>query len=98
MSGSWSRLDIGMLAAMMTGDLDKDTATLTDYLSAEPAQDDGKPEAVMTMIENGDMSISWECSVCKKLIDDKEDIEAVKTCPHCGAPIRRFVYIEEDDE
>ena len=67
-------------------------------LSADPAQDDGKPDAVMAMIENGDMSISWECSACKKLIDDREDIEAVKTCPHCGASIGDFLYIEETNE
>lgn len=38
-STPWSRFEIGMLAAMMTGNLDKDTATLTGYLAAEPAQD-----------------------------------------------------------
>lgn len=38
-STPWSRFEIGMLAAMMTGNLDKDTATLTGYLAADPAQD-----------------------------------------------------------
>ena len=42
-----------MLAAMMTGDIDKDWATLTAYLSDEPAQDDGKPILPMFPLQNG---------------------------------------------
>ncbi len=49
----WSPTDIGMLAAMMTGDIDKDWATLTAYLSDEPAQDDGKPILPMFPLQNG---------------------------------------------
>ena len=52
-STPWSRFEIGMLAAMMTGDIDKDWATLTAYLSDEPAQDDGKPILPMFPLQNG---------------------------------------------
>ena len=65
---------------------------------SEPAQDDGKTEVTMTMIENGDLSISWECSGCKGIIDDANYIESIEKCPRCGATIREFVYIEEDEE
>ena len=49
----WSPTEIGMLAAMMTGDIDKDWATLTAYLSDELAQDDGKPILPMFPLQNG---------------------------------------------
>ena len=35
---TWSSFEVGMLAAMMTGNLEKDTATLAMYLLDEPKE------------------------------------------------------------
>ena len=53
--------------------------------------------ATMTMIENPDFSISWECSSCLKAFKDSEDFDSgTKECPGCGTKIEEFLYIEEE--
>lgn len=47
--------------------------------------------AEMTMIEDSNGTIKWECSNCHSLLNDKKDFETkVKKCPKCGAEITQF--------
>lgn len=53
--------------------------------------------ATMTMIENPDFSISWECSECQRTFKDSKDFDSdTKKCPGCGTKIEEFIYIEEE--
>ena len=53
--------------------------------------------ATMTMIENPDFSISWECSECQRTFKDSKDFDSnTKKCPGCGTEIEDFIYINEE--
>lgn len=52
--------------------------------------------ATMTMIENGDMAIAWECSACAQTIADCEDFEKKSVCPLCDVQIDEFIGLYEE--
>ncbi len=53
--------------------------------------------AEMTMIEDGNCNIKWECSNCKALIKDKAGFEdKVKHCPKCKEPVTKFIPVFDD--
>jgi NAD-dependent SIR2 family protein deacetylase len=55
--------------------------------------------ATMTMIENPDFSISWECSECLETFKDSKDFDSdTKKCPGCKAKITEFIYLYEDED
>ena len=54
--------------------------------------------ATMTMIEDGDGKILWECSACGAKLKDRVKFEdKVKTCPKCGTVVVEFVGLYEDE-
>lgn len=47
--------------------------------------------AEMTMIEDANGNITWECSECKSEIKDRNGFEdKTKKCPKCGAEVTQF--------
>jgi rRNA maturation endonuclease Nob1 len=54
--------------------------------------------AEMTMIEDGEGKITWECSGCKEELKDKTGFGSkTKTCPKCGAEITQFHSLYDED-
>lgn len=54
--------------------------------------------AEMTMIEEANGDIKWECSECLVLLKDKKQFEEkVKKCQKCGADIDKFNNLFDED-
>ena len=54
--------------------------------------------AEMTMIENANGDIFWECSECQALLKDKNNFETkTKKCPKCGAVVTEFHSLFDED-
>lgn len=46
-------------------------------------------------IENGDLSVVWQCDNCHIKISDRANIESkIKKCPCCAEEITEFEYID----
>lgn len=55
-------------------------------------------ETTMTMIEDSNGCISWECSHCLAVTKDKRGFEdKVKVCPKCGATVTEFLSLFGED-
>jgi rubrerythrin len=45
----------------------------------------------MTMIEDGNGDIFWECNECNFIVKDKNKFEEkTKNCPNCGEKVAEF--------
>lgn len=54
--------------------------------------------AEMTMIEDSNENITWECSACKSNLKDRYGFEdKTKKCPKCGAEITEFYTLFDED-
>ena len=54
--------------------------------------------AEMTMIEESNRTIKWECSECKALVKDRNGFERkVERCPKCGAEITQFYSLFDEN-
>jgi NAD-dependent SIR2 family protein deacetylase len=54
--------------------------------------------AEMTMIEGCDGTITWECSACEAILQDKKNFEdKTKKCPKCGSDITTFNSLFDED-
>lgn len=55
---TWSSFEVGMLAAMMTGNLEKDTATLAMYLLDEPKEREAEAGDIVAWVNStGDVIV-----------------------------------------
>ncbi len=53
--------------------------------------------AEMTMIEDANGNIIWECSDCKSTMKDKKGFDDKTKCPKCSSEITKFYFLYDED-
>lgn len=57
-----------------------------------------KSECTMELVEDAEFNLTWECYGCGTAHKATDKFERSKTCPACGATIRKWVGLYGEDE